>query len=201
MSLALTTGPTSEPVTTAEAKTHLRVDISDDDTYIGTLITAARQYCEEFTGRQLFTATWTFTCNGFPGSVVLPNWIRGDKFYLPRPPLQSVTSITYTDTDGGSNVLATTVYGVGTNDEPGVIYLKWQQVWPITRDIQDAVRITYVAGWSTVGAIPQAIKQGILLVIGDMYEHREQSITGTIVSRPLLAAQDLWMPYRMYEVF
>jgi hypothetical protein len=35
------TGPNLEPITTAQAKTHLRVEISDDDAYIDLLVTAA----------------------------------------------------------------------------------------------------------------------------------------------------------------
>ena len=50
-SLTRQTPPAVEPVTVAEAKAHLRVDISDDDTYIGTLITAAREWCEEYLDR------------------------------------------------------------------------------------------------------------------------------------------------------
>lgn len=200
MGLTLTTGPTSEPLTVAEVKEHLRISHADEDTYIGTILTAARQYCEEFTGRQLFTATWTLTCDGFPGTCVLPNWIRGDAFYLPRPRLASVTSIAYVDVDGATQTLATSVYAVDTSSEPGVVSLKYQQYWPNTRGIRNAVTITYVAGWSATSSIPPAIKHGILLAIGDMYEHREDTITGTfVVNRN--ASEALWMPYRVYEVF
>ena len=41
----------TEPVTLAEAKLHLRVEHSDEDAYIGGLISAAREYAESFTNR------------------------------------------------------------------------------------------------------------------------------------------------------
>lgn len=43
----------TEPITLAEAKAHLRVEHDADDAYISALITAARQYCEEFQNRFL----------------------------------------------------------------------------------------------------------------------------------------------------
>lgn len=41
----------TEPITLAEAKNHLRVMYDDEDAYIETLITAARQYAENYQNR------------------------------------------------------------------------------------------------------------------------------------------------------
>ena len=43
----IATAPSVEPVTTAEMKTHLRVTQSNDDTYIDSLVVAARQQAEK----------------------------------------------------------------------------------------------------------------------------------------------------------
>ena len=53
-SLFIEKQPTSEPVTLAEAKNFLRVTITDDDLLISSLITAAREACEAFTGRSFW---------------------------------------------------------------------------------------------------------------------------------------------------
>ena len=45
-SLTTLTEPVNEPVTLVEAKAYLRVDTTDEDTLIATLITAARQWVE-----------------------------------------------------------------------------------------------------------------------------------------------------------
>ena len=58
MPLVIVTPPAEEPVSLAEAKLHLRVDIADDDALITALISAARQAAETITGRQIVTARW-----------------------------------------------------------------------------------------------------------------------------------------------
>lgn len=186
-SIKRTTDAASEPITTSEAKTHLREDSSANDTYIDTLIAAARMQCEIFQRRSYINQTWTMALTGFPGSYTPDSWhttATDDlNIYLPYPPLSSVTSITYTDTDGGSNTLATSVYGVDTNSEPGRVYLKYDQSWPATRDLEDAaVRITYVAGYgATAASVPATIKHAIKLLVAWMYEYREPVISGTII--------------------
>ena len=55
MPLQLVTPPAEEPVSLAEARLHLRVDFTDDDALITSLIAAARQAAETLTGRQFVT--------------------------------------------------------------------------------------------------------------------------------------------------
>jgi len=55
MALVLTSGPASEPVTLAEAKTHLRVDGSAEDTLIASLIITSRLHVEAGLGLALVT--------------------------------------------------------------------------------------------------------------------------------------------------
>ena len=59
--IQVTTAPAVEPVSTADAKTHLRIPASatSEDSYIDALVTAARLYVEEYTERKLITQTVT----------------------------------------------------------------------------------------------------------------------------------------------
>ena len=91
------TAPVGEPVSISDAKTHLRIDLSDDDALLGAYITAARQKYEELTWRALRTQTL---------GQRLALWPSCDHIALRRPPLQSVTSVTYTDSDGNAGTLA-----------------------------------------------------------------------------------------------
>lgn len=192
MPLVLQTAPTTEPVTTAEAKTHLRVTTSDDDTYIGTLITVARRHVETITGRALINQTWDYFLDNFP---------PGDKIVIPLPRLSSVTSVKYTDKDNVQTTLAASKYIVDTNNEPGQIVLAYGESWPtFTQKPINAVEIRFVAGYGSGAAnVPEGIKQAMLLLIAHWYENREPVNIGNIVTEIPETINALLWPYRIMQ--
>lgn len=170
MGLNRTTDATIEPVTREEVKEHLRITHGDEDQYLDSLITAARQYVEERTGRQLISATWTQTFDRFP--TCGPLW----QIELDRPPLLSTTTaggfgITYFDSDGTSTTMPSSDYRVVNSGHKGRVTPAFGASWPSTRYQTDAVTITYKAGYGTTAAsVPKAIKQAILLYIELLYD-------------------------------
>jgi uncharacterized phiE125 gp8 family phage protein len=160
------TEPTEEPITLDEAKQHLRVDIDDDDTYIMGLIIAARMIAEERTNRALITQTWDMIIDDFP---------MGDTIKLRKPCLQSVESVNYTDSSGIEHIMPDTDYVVDTNSVPGRVFLGFAKIWPVVV-LQPAasVRIRFTAGYGdTADAVPQGLKNAMLLLIGNWYANRE----------------------------
>lgn len=195
MALRLITAPTVEPISLAEAKAHLRVDTTDDDALIPIYIGAARVDCEEWAGRAFVTQTWELVLDKFPVDEIL----------LPRPPLQSVTSIKYDDAAGVEQTLATTEYTVDTASQPGWV-VPVTGGWPIaTFEGINSVRIRYVAGYIMTNSpadltenIPASIKAAILLHLGRLYDSREDVIVGTTVTQlPIGTAEYLLRPYRV----
>ena len=180
MRFTVTTAPSVEPVSLAEAKEHLRVIHDDDDAYIELLITAARAYVEEHSARALCTQTITLKLPRFPARIELP-----------RPPLASVTSITYVDGDGTTQTLSSSNYRVSTSGEPGFIDPAYNISWPTTRDIADAVTVVYVAGYGAAAAVPSLVKQAIKLMVAHLYETREPVNVGNIVTEIPRAMQSL----------
>jgi len=180
--LIQTVEPASEPVTLAEAKTHLRVSDDTEDTYISGLITAARRYAEEITQRQIVSATWQMKLIYF--------W-SGD-LWIPRPPLQSITSITYVDVDGVTQTLSSSIYTVDKGGKIGRVYLAYDQTWPTIRSRTDEIIITYVAGASVVN-VPATMKHAIKLIVAHWFESREPvSIGNTVTPIPMAAESLLW---------
>lgn len=191
MGLVLTTGPTVEPVTLAEAKSHLRIDITDDDTDITALIVAAREYIETQLNKQLITATYTWRIDTFPLGV--------KPFVIPYPafPLQTVTSINYIDVDGDSQLLATSVYNVNTDDEPAEITLKFDQTWPDIRTQDNAVTLVLVAGFGDAASdVPESLEVAIKLLVGHFYENREATVSGTILRPIPLGVKSILTAYK-----
>ena len=178
---------TAEPLSLTDAKHHLRVDTTDDDTYISALIVAAREYAESFLGRKLMTGTLTQYFDSF-----------SDAMELKRPPLASVTSITYVDADGETQTLADTVYDVDITVEPGLARLAYGQSWPTTRDVYNAVTITHVVGYSAdATSVPDGIKTAVKMLVAHWYEHRESVVVGTITAEVPMGVKALLWQFRV----
>lgn len=170
------TAAAAEPVTLAEAKLHLRVDHTSDDALISTLIVVAREFAEHYAGRALGTQTLEMALDAFPAS-------DGD-ITLAMPPVASITSISYTDTNGVSQTLATANYALSTYGISRRVSVTYGNSWPSTREMADAVRIRYVAG----SPIPSAVKSAILLLVGHLYENRQDATAMKLESIPTGAA-------------
>lgn len=189
MALTLTVAPAEEPVTLAEAKAHLRVTDADSDTLITTLIKTARLMAEGFTNRAFVTQTWQWRLDGF-----FP-W----RISVPKGRLQSVSSIQYVDANGDTQTLASSDYSVDAKSDPGRIEPAYGKVWPTTRYQMNAVTITFVAGYGAASAVPEDIKHAMLLIIGELYERREEAIAGTIIGEVPLSSKRLLMPHTLIE--
>lgn len=194
MRIAVLTPPSSEPVSRSEAKAHLRVDSSDDDTLIDALITAAREWVESYTGRALGLQTL---------QISMPWFLR--RIDLPRPPLRTVVSMTYTDTDGAEQSLAVGTYYRTVSDsdcQPAFLELLDNVSLPSLYSSEVAVKIRFQAGYDTTGSpsdvVPKGLTQAMLLVIGDLYEHREARLDAETYDNP--TARALLAPFKVYSL-
>ena len=194
-SIVQTVAPFDEPITTAQAKTHLGVLHSNDDTYIGLLVTAARQACEAETNRALIYSKWELRLDRFPVEEII----------IPRPPLYSVDSIQYVDEDGTTQTWAASKYQIDSKMEPGRIKPAYDQTWPVTRAQYNAVTVTYWAGYAPVevgsptdfsGNVPEAFKQAIKLVLGNFYGNRESVVVGMGALVVELPQSAKWLLYQ-----
>ena len=182
--LTLITAPTSEPITIDEVISHLRIDGSDEYGLIESYIKAARVYCEKWQNRAYIPQTWMLDLDDFPDE---------DYINIPLPPLQSVSSVVYYDTDDNNYTLSTSEYLVDIDNEPGRIYLNYSKTWPsITLRPANAVEITFIAGYGDADDVPQHIKQAILLLVGHMYENREATSFQNFTELPFAVESLLW---------
>jgi uncharacterized phiE125 gp8 family phage protein len=193
MNLKNITQPIVEPILLTEAKLHLRVTSDVDNTLIANLIKTARQHAENFTGRVLASATFELIMDIFPS----------DKIKLPMPPVKSVTSIKYTDSDGLEVEWDDENY-IFYNSEPAIIVPAYGISWPsFTPFPVGAVKIRYIAGYeaSLTDAsliIPEPIRQAILLLIGHLYEHREE-VSEEVLKNIPMGIQSLLYPYKIWS--
>lgn len=154
MALQLITPPTAEPIDLAEAKAHSRVDIPDDDVLIGALISAARDFAENLTGKQLVAARWRQVLDCFPGgqrpqapyrqAFSLP----GNAILLSKFPVIQVVSIQYLDMQGVTQTVDPATYVVDYSTEPVRITPVFGQIWPIPVPQIGSVWVNFDAGYA-----------------------------------------------------
>lgn len=198
MPLKLITAPTVWPVNAAElADQHLRLTSSDGENEdLVPILAAAVDYFELECRRQLITATWEQQLDAFPAAPGDERVIR-----LPKPPLQSVTSVQYVDEAGATQTFSSSKYTVDTASEPGRIILKDNESWPATAVVAAAVKITFVAGYgATDAAVPYLLRQGIKMLAGHYYENREVMTSHLETNVLPLAVDSIADRYRVMEM-
>lgn len=178
-------------------KLYLKVDDSSADSLISALIVAAREYCENFQNRVYVTQTWELTLDDFPTSNYIPSYAYGGYYgytnyagavyprrsssrepiptmplKLPKPPLQSVLSIKFTDSTNAQTTFDPANYIVDTASEPGRIALAYGQSFPnITLQPINGIAIQFVAGYGAATAVPENVKTAIKLYVAHRYEN------------------------------
>jgi uncharacterized phiE125 gp8 family phage protein len=183
MSLQLLTPPASEPVSLADAKAHLKLDTSDEDALVQTLITAARARAEWHTGRALVTQSWRLS---------LDDWPHDEVVELPLPPLVSVEQVAVIDGAGIRTVLAPADFSVDPASVPGRVMFTHR---PVSLRRRDGLQVSFTAGYGDAGAVPASIKQAILEIVADLYAHRGDD--DDPVGR---SGQTLLAPFRIFKL-
>ena len=154
MPLIVVTAPTAEPLDLIEAKAHLRVDIADDDLLIQSMLSAARDYAENFTQKQFVAARLKQVMDAFPagcadygstgGSYSRP----GNAIYLERSPVVRVVSIQYLDQQQVTQTVDPTTYVVDYSSDPVRITPVFGQIWPIPIPQIASVWVIFDAGYA-----------------------------------------------------
>lgn len=170
-SLTRQTPPALEPVTLTEAKAHLRVDTDADDTYIATLITAAREWVEQYLDRTLIHTQWVMCLDKFP-----PDSLQDIE--LPRPPMvasgtATAVTLTYTAENGTTAAYSSSSFRVDRASTPGAVKTLYGQTWQPHLHDDNSITVTWWAGYGASGSsVPAAIRHAMLMLIGTWYERR-----------------------------
>jgi hypothetical protein len=180
MRIDVVTQPAVEPVTLSDVWDWLNLVPTTDspqvtpfDAKLESMITAAREECENTTNRAFVRQTVKLTlprfprlwCGFYPGSGWVMDhatWPNNDNLHrhriieLPRPPLISVTSTDYILVGGRMPALVQPL----------------NNAWPDTYLREDAVQITYVCGYEGSGSppdltdgVPKGIVQAIKMLV------------------------------------
>lgn len=191
MSAVLVTPPLVEPVTLADAKFHARVDDANQNQAILALITAARGYVEQATGRVLIEQGWRIYRDDWPAAGVV----------RVRPsPLLQVDAVTVYDADGVPSVVPASDYEVDTALAPARIRMARGVVVLPGREI-NGIEIDVTAGYGS-GAedVPAPLRQAILMLVAHWFENREAAQHGVAAAEVAHGVSRLVGPYRLVRV-
>jgi uncharacterized phiE125 gp8 family phage protein len=194
------TAPVELPIDLVEVREdHLHAaNGAVEDRKIERLFRTAVTYGERFTRRAWGPQTWALLCDRFPCEFVLP-W----------PPLIEVQSIQYVDDNGDPQTLSPTLYqvspAVGRRNpyaQKARIRPAYGETWPTTRYQMDAVTVTYEAGYVDTTSpaqpdIPEDLIAGALLVVGELYKVRSESVHTINQNEAVIRARDLWRGYQV----
>lgn len=176
-SLLRTAAPTTPLLTLDEVRVHVRVD--EDETelaYLGSLVAVATDYIENRRSEALLDQQWTMTLDHFPG---FSGGLR-----IPRPPLRSITSIQYVDTQGATQTLDSSLYRVLQGSRAAEVHPIYGTTWPSTLPDPGVVTVVFRAGYGTTPAdVPEGLKQAAKILVATWFEQREAVLTGTIVAK------------------
>jgi uncharacterized phiE125 gp8 family phage protein len=164
---SITQRPASEPITYDQAASHLRVDSSDDMECVTELISVAREYVDNATGRASLRTSYKLTaaswCSLFPESHGIAP--------LYRTPLVSVESVKYYPPDSDTlTTMSADDYRVIAIGEPGCV--QFTESLPSVEDRPDAIQIAFTAGNNNINNVSPSHKHAIKRVVADLYESR-----------------------------
>lgn len=176
--------PSTSMLQLRELQDHLRADSTDDASEIFLLSIAATEYAQDIARRAFVTQTLEMSFQHWPSTA--------NGFALLRPPVQSVTWIKYTKSDGTQVTLDTSIYKFLANCEPSRVILAFNQMWPADElDVGYPITIRYVAGYGDAAAVPQRYRHAVRLLVGHWFENRE----GVIVSPTSSSAGGAAIPF------
>ena len=188
MALILTSGPSVEPVSLAEAKAHLRVDGTAEDTLIGSLIVTSRLHVEAALGLALITQSWSYFVDAWP---------KGTELRLPLRPVQAIAAVQLYGPDESVTPVPPEIYLVDGHSVPPRLVRQGAKVWPKPVRSANGIEVAFVAGYGDTAAdVPAPIRQAVLLLVAHWYENREPVEIGSATVAIPHGISELLQPYR-----
>ena len=160
----VTSPPAVEPITLEEVKLFGRIDGSDEDTLITSIIKGVRPKVELYLNKSLIEQTIELSMD----------WWNSAEILLPQPPLISITKVETIDEDGTATEYDSDNYYTVTESIPGKLVIKKASSLPTNTESEvGGFKITYQAGYgSTASYVDAVIKNAMMEWAVLQYENR-----------------------------
>ena len=183
--------PVDEPVSLTELEVHLRTFASDtsEDGLLNSLISVAREWAEEYTGRALLAQKWRLTIDSQYGGTIAPmpadsvsgftpgyycgaSSFKNGEIMLRRSPVVAITKFVSVDAAGAETDVPAEQYSLREKDS------KWPRVVPLggANWSIGTFRVEFTAGFADEDAVPQSFKSAIKLHAEAFYDRDPEMI-------------------------
>lgn len=188
MPLILTAGPSTEPISLAEAKAHCRVDSDVEDTLVASLILAARMHIERSLDVALIEQGWSLYLDAWPDRPLVK---------LPLAPVISLDAVRlYSPTDSNITLDPSLFFLDGAGSRPRLVR-RDAQAWPMPGRNANGIEIAFTAGYGpTADDVPMPIRLAIKMLVAHWFEAREPVLPGQEANALPLGVASLITPYR-----
>lgn len=187
-----TAAPSATPVSLTEVKAHCRVEGTDSDTVLTMLLDVAVAHLDGWSGilgRCLVNQGWRVSFCRWPPSGIIR---------LPFPDVSASTVKYFDEVNAEQTVSGTAVL----QDETGsFVRLAAAFARPsLYDDRDDAVQVTFTAGYGAAGSdVPAPIRGAILLMVSHLFHNREAVGDNSLAELPL-GVDRLIDPYRRRRI-
>ena len=180
MATVQTTAPAVEPLALADVKAHLRIDTSDEDTLLLSLILTSRLHVEVALGLALITQTWSCFFDRWP---LAPD-ANPYPITLPLSPVRSIDAVRVYAGDGTFVSPPLTSFSADLASRPPRIIRSPGTQIPDPGRRMNGIEISITAGFGATAAdVPAPIRQALLLLVAHWYEHRDPGEIGSADAR------------------
>jgi len=215
MATVQTSAPAVEPITLADVKAHLRIDTSDEDLLLQSLIMTSRLHVEVALGLVLMTQTWSCFYDRWPQGQFAPGVSlqpagagftladpRGDTLAaavaitLPLSPVKSLDAIRVYADDGTFVSVPSAGFNVDLVSRRPRVVRRFGTQLPEPGRRLNGIEIAITAGFGATPAdVPAPIRQALLLLVAHWYEHRDPGEIGKPEARVPDVVSSLLAPY------
>lgn len=162
------TPPTETPITVNQAKAHMRLDGTDEDSLVESYIGEAVDYLDGFSGvlgRCICTQTW-----GIP----FKSWMGCLKLELPD--VQSIV-VKYRDEDDAEQTVTASDYVLSHDASGAFVYFKNSFANPsLSDDHPFPITVEATAGYGAAADVPETVK-GLVRKLSAHFEYMREAAT------------------------
>lgn len=155
----LVTGPAVEPLSLEEMRLHLRLDDTQEDDLVGSLIKATRLMLEAATRLKFVSQNWRLSIAQVPA---------GRAIRVPLAPVLSVDAVRVFDAAGVEALVDPARYQLRRGSEPALVALK-----PGFPDAPGGIEVDLTAGFGPSAIdVPEPLRQAARMLVAYWFEHR-----------------------------